>query len=272
MKKHGVDAEIWCADAGERLPELAAKAAASDHETIVAAGGDGSIGTVAAALVDTPKRLGVLPLGTLNHFAKDVGMPTGLDAAVQALAGGVEKKVDVGEVNGTIFLNNSSLGLYPKIVRHRAQQQERLGRGKWPAFAWALLSALRVCPSLRLQLEVDGQRIGTRTPFLFVGNNAYRMDIIRIGARDRVDAGELSVYHARNYGAWGVTGLALRSLIGRVKQADNFETHTARELVVHARPATYNVSTDGEVRRMNLPLRYRTRPLALRVVAPAPAA
>src|SRR6266481_2797617 len=173
LGKHGIEAQIWHADSGHMLASLAHRAAASAHETIVAAGGDGTISAVAGALVDGPKRLGVLPFGTLNHFAKDLGVPLVLDGAAKMLAEGAERRVDVGEVNGRVFLNNSSLGLYPQFVRHREDQRQRLGRGKWPAFAWALLSALHLCPSLRLWLRADGVRRSVRTPFLFIGNNAY---------------------------------------------------------------------------------------------------
>jgi diacylglycerol kinase family enzyme len=273
LSRHGIAAELWCAEDGPAIGALVERAVASGDDTIVAAGGDGTINAVASAVVDRPIRLGVLPFGTLNHFAKDAGIPVALDPAVQLLVKGQEHQVDVGEVNGRIFLNNSSLGLYPRIVRHRAEQQERLGRGKWPAFTWALLSVLRICPSLRLHLDADGERTVTRTPFLFVGNNAYRMDIIRIGARDRLDGGALSVYYARNYGRWGVVSLALRSLLGRVTQAENFESRAVHELLVDAaHERKIDVSTDGEVRRMELPLRYRTRPRALRVIGPPAAA
>ncbi len=152
LREAGAEPEIQLAGSGGELCALAKQAAASAHETIVAGGGDGTINAVASVLVGTAKRLGVLPLGTLNHFAKDLGIPLALPLAAQTAAQGRETAVDVGEVNGRIFLNNSSLGLYPRIVRDRERQQERLGRGKWPAFAWALLSALHVCPRLRLCL------------------------------------------------------------------------------------------------------------------------
>jgi diacylglycerol kinase family enzyme len=176
--------------------------------------------------------------------------------------------VDVGEVNGRAFLNNSSLGLYPRIVRHREQQRLRLGRGKWPAFAWALLSALNVCPSLRLRLRANGRETVVRTPFLFIGNNPYSMDVLRVGSRERLDAGALGVYYARATGRWGLIALALRSLIGRVAQATNFESMLTGELQVETRRPSINVSTDGEVSTLESPLTYRIRPRALRVIVP----
>jgi diacylglycerol kinase family enzyme len=101
---------------------------------VVAAGGDGTLNAVTSVLVDGDRTLGVLPIGTLNHLAKDLRIPLDLDGAVQTLLEGVVANVDVAEVNGQIFLNNSGLGLYPKIVRHREKLQDQLGHGKWPAF------------------------------------------------------------------------------------------------------------------------------------------
>jgi diacylglycerol kinase family enzyme len=269
VRRHELKAEVWHAESGSELAALARRAAQSDSRTVVAGGGDGTINAVAAALLGSDKRLGVLPLGTLNHFAKDLGVPLELDAAVRNLITGREAVVDVGEVNGRVFLNNSSLGLYPRIVRHRDQQRHQLGRGKWPAFAWALLSAMHVCPTLRLRLQANGSERVARTPFLFIGNNAYSMDMLRIGARERLDQGALSVYYARGAGRLGVFTLALRSLLGRVAQAGNFETFTAQELRVETRRRSVDVSTDGEVTRLESPLIYRIHPRALRVLVPA---
>jgi YegS/Rv2252/BmrU family lipid kinase len=268
LRQEGLHADVWCTGPGETVMHLAQRAAASGDDTIVAAGGDGTISAVAGALADTPKRLGVLPLGTLNHFARDLKIPTALAEAIKTLAAGHERRVDVGEVNGRVFLNNSSLGLYPRIVRHRTQQQERLGRRKWPAFALAALSALRVLPLLRLRFTADGVERQTRTPFFFIGNNEYHMQGLRIGERDRLDAGSLHAYYAANAGRWGLFALAARSLVGRVTQANSFEMLAARELIVQPRRPTIDVSLDGEVCHLTAPLRYRIRPQALRVIGP----
>ncbi len=266
LRRHGLEPEIWLAHNGGDLVAMAKKAAASSDETVVAGGGDGTINAVATALLGTGKRLGVLPLGTLNHFAKDLGIPVKLDDAARTLAEGREHSVDVGEVNGRIFLNNAGLGLYPRIVRDRERQKERLGRGKWPAALLALLSALHVFRTLRLRLHIDEKVIGARTPFLFVGNNEYRMDLLKIGSREKLDAGVLSAYLARGTGRLGLIPLALRSLTGRLRQAKNFELLTLPEFRVESRRRWLHVSTDGEIQRMELPLHFRSLPRALRVI------
>ena len=268
LHQHGLTAEILEADSGKEVTTLVARAAESRVQTIVAAGGDGTVNAVAAELLQSNKRLGVLPLGTLNHFAKDLGIPQTLGDAVQNLARGREVSIDVGEVNGNIFLNTSSLGLYPRIVRHRDRQRHQLRRGKWPAFAWAVLSALHVCPTLHLRLRVHGREFIARTPFLFIGNNLYSMEALRIGARERLDAGVLGIYFARGARRRDIVALACRSLLGRVEQAKTFEMLTAQELEVQFGSArrSIDVATDGEVRRLVPPLHYRVRPRALRVI------
>lgn len=140
--------------------------------------------------------LGLLESSAI-HFARDAGVPTDPLAALRSIAAGDTRQVDVGEVNGHFFLNNSSIELYVDLVRDRERQQTRLGLGKWPAFAWALVGALRRYPFLTVVLTVDGQTFSHRTPFVFVGNNAYLTEGLQIGQRDGLRGGELSLYVAR---------------------------------------------------------------------------
>jgi diacylglycerol kinase family enzyme len=210
----------------------------------------------------------VLPLGTLNHFAKDLGIPLDLDEAVRNLATGRARQVDVGEVNDRIFLNNSSLGLYPDIVHDREKQQRRLGRGKWPAALWATLSALRRYPILSVKLLVDGDRLARHTPFVFIGNNEYRMEGLSIGERACLDAGTLSLYVAQHPGRLGLLRFALRALCGRLAQERDFDVLLANEMEIATPHRHLRVATDGEVNVMKTPLRYRVRPGALTVIVP----
>lgn len=237
---------------------------------VVAGGGDGTLSAIAARLVDTGIPLGVLPLGTLNHFAKDLNIPLDVEDALRVIIAGHVAAVDVGEVNGHIFLNNSGLGLYPDIVRHRDRQQRTLGRSKWHALAWASWSLLRRYPFVQVRLTIDGRVREWRTPFVFVGNNEYRMDGLRIGERSRLDAGNLCLYVAQQPGRWGLLRLALRALVGRLRQARDFDALSATELIIETRQPRLHVSADGEVWSMRAPLRYAVRPGALRVIVPAP--
>jgi len=264
----GADARISLASNGVEVVRLAQSAARSDAERVVAGGGDGTINSVAAAIIESDKTLGILPFGTMNHFARDLNLPLDLDAAVETIAAGHAVRVDVGDVNGRIFLNNSSLGLYPRIIREREKQQ-RLGWGKWPAYLWAALEVLRRYPFLEIRLGVDGKEVTGRTPFVFVGNNVYEMERLNIGSRARLDKGELSLYTTNRTGRLGLIRLALRALFGGLRQERDFLAFTAKELWIGTQSKRVRVALDGEVTVMAPPLHYRVRPGALRVLAPA---
>ena len=223
----GLKAHIVLARSGEELKALAQRLALAKPAAIVAGGGDGTVNTVASVLVGTDIALGVLPLGTLNHFARDARIPADVGLAVQTIAAGYRAKVDVGEVNERIFLNNSSLGLYPELVHHRENQQRRLGRGKWHAMFWATLTTMRRYPFLSVRLRLDEAEATLRAPFIFIGNNEYVMEGFDIGRRPRLDAGVLSVYVTARRGRLGLVALALRALFGRLRQARDFIARTA---------------------------------------------
>nr|WP_260117365.1 diacylglycerol kinase family protein [Pseudoduganella rivuli] len=269
---HGMLADITLAHSGTELIEAAKAALARGVHMVAAGGGDGTINAVASVLAEAGAgqevAFGVLPLGTLNHFAKDLHIPLDLDGAIANLAHGQPVRVDVGEVNGRIFLNNSSLGLYPDIVRDRERQQRRLGRGKWLAFSWAALAALKRYPFLSVRLEVDGVAHARRTPFVFIGNNAYQMQGLNIGERERLDGGQLSLYVAQRPTRWGLVRLAWHALMGRLAEQRDFDVAAARELTIETRKSRLRVATDGEVTVMQPPLIYRIRPGALTVIVP----
>jgi YegS/Rv2252/BmrU family lipid kinase len=264
-----VEARISLARSGEEIIELARRAVQDNCQPIIAGGGDGTINAVASVLVETDRTLGVLPLGTLNHFAKDLKIPLDVEAAARVCLEGREASVDVGEVNDRIFLNNSSLGLYPSIVRHREKQQEQLGRGKWPAFIWATLTMLKRYPFLSVRLSTDDERMIRHTPFVFVGNNEYEMESFNIGARSCIDAGQLSLYVAHRTSRLGLLRLAWRALFGGLRDEEDFSAMCTKEVWIETRhPKRLRVATDGEVTIMTTPLHYRVRPGALRVLVP----
>jgi diacylglycerol kinase family enzyme len=267
----GLAVRILPARSGDELRSITTSALREKPRMIVAGGGDGTVSTVASLLQGTDIALGVLPLGTLNHFAKDLRIPMELDRAVTVLAAGYQTRIDVAEVNGRTFLNNSSLGIYPGIVRDRDRQQRSLGRGKRWALVWATLTALRRAPFLDVKLVLDGHERSYRAPFVFIGNNAYVMEGFDIGTREGLREGRLSVYVTRRQSRLGLVGLGFRALVSRLRQARDFEAMTAQSITVRARHRHVPVATDGEVALMETPLEYRSVPLALRVVVPAPA-
>ena len=265
---NGMEATIVLARGGKDMVAAARAAVAQGVPMVAGGGGDGTQNAVAAELVGTGIPYGVLPMGTLNHFAKDLGIPLDLEGAVRTIATGTPKQVDVGQVNGQVFLNNSSLGLYPDIVRDREKQQSRLGRGKWPAALWATVSALRRYPFLSVRMQADATRLARRTPFVFIGNNEYIMEGLAIGARSRLDAGTLSMYVAQRPGRLGLLRFALRALIGGLKEERDFDVLLAQDMTIETRHKHLHVAFDGEVEKMTTPLHYRVRPGALTVMVP----
>ena len=251
-------------------PMEAAHAATARAAIVVAGGGDGTVSGVAAGVVDSPAALGVLPLGTLNHFAKDLHLPLDLPKAVGVVAAAHIGTVDVGTVNDRIFINNSSIGVYPDIVQEREALRER-GYRKWPAMAVATLRVLRRYPGLTVKIQVDGQVRSWRTPFVVVGNNEYAIDGFQIGARATLDAGRLFVYVSPRSRARDIPMLLAKAMAGRASASRVFEIIAAAQATIDTRTARHiPVATDGEVVTLGTPLSYQSRPRALRVVVPRP--
>ena len=185
------------------------------------------------------------------------------------IAAGRQINVDVGEVNGRIFINNSGLGLYPNIVQDREQRQRRLGHGKWRALLEASITAARRYPVLKVHVDVNDDTLVRRTPFVFIGNNQYTMEGFDIGARQALDRGQLSLYLTQRMSRFGLLQLALRALFRRLDQARDFDVLALHQFTVRTRHRELRVATDGEVTKMQTPLHYRVRPGALRVIVPA---
>ena len=262
-----LDSHILLAHSGHEILKLAKRAALGDADIVVAGGGDGTINSVTSQLLNTKKTLGVLPLGTMNHFAKDLHIPLELEAAVETIIEGHVIKVDLGQVNDHIFVNNSSLGLYPSIVRERAKQQ-RLGWGKWPAYVWAAVAVLRRYPFLDIHLDVDGKALSSRTPFVFIGNNEYEMETLNIGGRSCLDAGELSLYVTNRTGRLGLIRLAWCALFGGLRQEKDFLAMCTKEIWIETKHKRIRVALDGEVTILEPPLHYQVLPGRLRVLTP----
>jgi diacylglycerol kinase family enzyme len=257
---HGGDYEVRCRAIAER-----------GDAYLIVGGGDGTISAAASALAGTETLLGILPLGTLNHFARDLGIPTDLDEAAALIASRNERRVDVAEMNGRIFINNSAIGLYPLMVVDRDSQRKRLGRSKRLAMVVASLRTLARFGHHRLTLTVNDEQEGRiDTPLLFVGNNDYRLDLGAPGRRESLDDGELCVLVMRKKTRRGLIAASIRALINRSRSDDMVRIEGVDRLRVASRRSHLAVSLDGEIVRDAPPLDYAIRKRALRVIAPAP--
>jgi diacylglycerol kinase family enzyme len=249
---------------------LTAAAQAVGLDGVLVGGGDGSVLTAIQAGLGTAARpLGVLPLGTLNLFARDLGLPIAPVAAAGALAQCHAAAIDLAEVNGLPFAIWASLGLHPWMVRRRDHLQ-RDGMGKWRAMVLAALRALRRYPMLRVRLAIGEETLVLDTPSVIVTNNRWRPGPPP-PARPRLDQGLLQVHVVRAASRRGLVWLALNALIGRWPAGGLLETHDCERLQVIGRHRRTMLSLDGEVAVIRSPLMFRSRPGALHVLLPGPA-
>jgi diacylglycerol kinase family enzyme len=267
---HGVEADVRPTEAEDIAEAFRDAAAAPGLDAVVAGGGDGTLSCAAGQLADSGRPFGVLPLGTLNHLARDAGIPSGLEEAVAVIAAGHARAIDLAEVNGRVFVNNSSVGLYPDMVRLREAEQERLGRSKRMAMLSAGLTSLRHFRRHRLWISAPGLEAPIRTPLLFVGNNRYQVNLFALGRRERLDEGLLCLYAIRARTRAHLLWAGIRGIFGRLDQQRDFVTAYVEEAEISSDRPTLALSADGEALRMETPLRYRIRPGALTLIVPAP--
>jgi diacylglycerol kinase family enzyme len=266
LGQHRIEAELRFPHA-EELPHVLKQARESAFDGILVGGGDGTIRTAAGVLAGSDIPLGVLPLGTLNHFAKDLGLPLKLEETIGVFAAGHVRSIDVGTVNGEIFINKSSIGIYPFLVLDRERMQEE-GKQKWHAALLAGFRALKKFPLRKLRVQVESETIQHRSPIIFIGNNAYGLDLGTVGKRERLDGGELSIHVAKVESRAGFLQLVLRAMFGRLRTSRDLQVLHGSFAEVTSRTSRLPVALDGEVEILQPPLRYEIRRQALKVFVP----
>lgn len=263
----GVTAEVQILAAGAIAAAITA--ALKKRRRVVVAGGDGTAACAAQAMIGSDAELALLPLGTLNHLARDLGIPGDLTAAAEVAAHGSATTIDVGEVNGHRFVNNASIGIYPSMVRGRDAHREHRGWPKWLATvpaAWQALSGLR---HHRLRVDMGEGEQPLVTPLLFVGNNNYSLDAGKVGSRASLQGGMLSVYALTSRSRLSLIWFAIRALFGRVdRDADFVALGTCEALRVRASRHLVEIALDGEVCNITSPLEFRICAGALRIATP----
>jgi diacylglycerol kinase family enzyme len=252
----------------------AAVRALANAPVIVVGGGDGTLGSAAHARVESGGGdFGILPLGTRNHLASELGIPPDLEQAAAIVVGGVTRRIDLATVNDVGFVNNASVGLYPLLVRWRDVQRGRRGLPKWLATLPAAWATLRRLPHHRLRLTTGAGARGITTPLLFVGNNRYILERGRLGERVALDDGLLSVFAVGAHTRAGMVWMAIRTLLGFSDPERDFAAlGDMAAFSLSSRSSHIDIALDGEVRRMSTPLRFAVRPGALKVIAPQPSA
>ena len=237
---------------------------------VVVGGGDGTLGCAAGALAGTGAALGILPLGTRNHLAGELGIPADLPGAARVIAGGKRRRIDLARVNGRAFVNNACVGFYPAMIRFRDAGGVPGGAAaKKLAAVPAALAALKRMRHHRLRLRVEGRDCEVVTPMLFVGNNRYRLEAGHVGERAALDDGCLSVFAIRSRHRLALLGFAARTMLGLADPERDFAAvPDTAELTVSGRSRAVSVAIDGEVAHLAMPLRFTVECQALTVVAP----
>ena len=249
---------------GEEVAKTLAKVLKT-HKRVAIGGGDGTLGSSAMAVVEAGATLGVLPLGTKNHLARQLGVGPELEKAVDAIAKGKSREIDIGRIGERGFVNNISIGLYPELVRVRDDTPLPKAIANILA-AWATLKRLR---HHRLRVTIDGEAETIRTPMLFVGNNIYSLESGSLGQRESLEDGELGVYALAAKTRAGVIGFALAALRGKIDYEHDFAQLTAcKTMGVDAHAGSLDVAMDGEPVRIPTPLKIEVMPRALKVFAP----
>jgi diacylglycerol kinase family enzyme len=211
--------------------------------------------------------MAILPIGTLNHLARDLSIPIDATKAIDALAGSDQISIDLGEVNGRVFLNNSILGLYP-AYRFAREQREKIGLSRARAILSAVVAIFRRNPMLTVRLTAADRTIVRRTPYILIANNEHKMEGYELGNRKHLDEGVLWVYVLRPRSRWGMVKLVASLIFGRFRRHEEFEVFPTARMRVESRRKRVGVALDGEVTRMETPLDYRCLSKALHVIVP----
>lgn len=257
---------------GDQLQDLARQAVRDGFDVVVAAGGDGTQSAIAGALAGTDTLMGVLPGGTFNYFARDLGVGETIEDALETLLDARPRAVDVGQIDGLVFLNNVSLGAYPRILERREAVYRRWGRSRIAAYLSALGAIRDLRHPVALKTIDDGVETRYSSALVFVAKSAVQLDQMGLEGADAIRAGHLAIFVARARKPRQLIGSALRLALGFAARGNDFDLVIDDDLVIETVPARRDVAHDGERTRMTGPFHLRVRPGALRVLVPAGAA
>ena len=258
----------------QAVASRAVELATQRQGAVIAAGGDGTINAVASAVIGSACPFGVLPQGTFNYFGRAHAIPQDTLGAATALLRATVEPVQVGRVNGRLFLVNASVGLYPQLLEDREAWKRQWGRSRLVAFASGVATLFQARGQLHLQIEMAGQAAALRTRTLFVGNNHLQLARAGIAEKDAnaVQHGQLAGIVVRPIGTLALFGLLLRGVLGRLGDADKIHSFSFRRLSVTPRGRKrIKVATDGEVAWMQTPLVFEVADERLLLMVPAPA-
>ena len=233
----------------------------------VAAGGDGTINSVIQPLIHTDAILGVIPAGTYNHFAKDLGIPLSWREALEVVVSGATRPIDTARINERFFVNNISMGLYPELVARREEKGRDYPR--WKARLYAAFGTLQKFPHVAVTLDSEHHQEVIRTHVLMISNNSYDLSRLGIEApRLALEEGRLSVYWLPHMPRLALTRFVAHYLAGRVREAPGFRSFRTSRIKVDSSKHHLHIGVDGEVVTMATPLLITIAPQSLSVKVP----
>jgi diacylglycerol kinase family enzyme len=265
---HGWQVEFILAGRHD-LQSRTQQAVAQAPGAIVVAGGDGTINAVASACVEAQRPLGLVPAGTFNYVARNLGVPTEVSQAVAVIVDGRLRQVDIGEINGRIFLNNAGIGLYAQMLERREQDKRRFGRSRMVAFLSGMRCLLSAHPLFTVELVADGQTARHLTTTLFFGCNALQLEHFNPTAAECPRHQKLAILSLQLRSRWEVTMAACAGLLGRLDAVNSMDAFCASAVRVQTLRRILRVAIDGELVLLSSPLNVVLRPAALQVFAPA---
>lgn len=268
----GRDTQLLLARRPAEIAQLALRAADKRPGILAGAGGDGTLNAVATVARARRLPFGAIALGTFNYFAREHDIPLEPRRATETLLNGTLRPTTIGEVNGHLFLNNASIGLYRKLIEQRELDKRRFGRNRFVALISGVAGLLREHHAYRLKLEIDARTVELSTLTVFFGRNALQMERLGLDEALCVERGELAVLAPRGSGRVQLLGLALRGVLARLETAENLQQYCAMEVRIDrldGKTRHIRVALDGETVECTLPLHIRSVPDALQVIVPA---
>ncbi len=253
----------------DELPQAIARALEQGCQALVVGGGDGTVRSAAMQLMGTDVPLGILPLGTLNRLARDLKIPMEVHEAAAALAHGEVRAIDVGEVNGRIFLNNSIVGLTVIYSQYRQSLRGRPFLERMRGYGTAIAEILKSRRRMDVDIDHGQSRMRLRVMSMAVSNNRYVEKASLMLQKEALSDGVLAAYISQHPSGWGMARALVRAMMGRIKSDPNIVHFEAHEIDVSARRSRLRLSNDGELEIVEMPLRYKILPGALKVLAPA---
>jgi diacylglycerol kinase family enzyme len=268
FRQHGHEVTLHLVSP-EAVSDTISRVLAQGCQAVIVGGGDGTVRAAATALIDSKVPLGILPLGTLNRLARDLKIPLTIPEAAASLATGDTTSIDVAEVNGRIFLCNSTFGLPALFSAHRQSLRGKAAFVRFTGYLSALKEMLQSRRRMDLDIDHGHSRMRLRVLSMAVSNNRYVEKASLMLEKEGLHHGVLAAYVSQHPSGWGMARAVVRAMLGRFKSDPHIAHFEAHEIGVSAPRSRVRLANDGELEIFNLPLKYRIRPGALKVLVPA---